>query len=270
MNPFLRWAGSKRQLLGKLTRFWTNEASRYVEPFCGSACLFFHLEPKSAILGDLNRDLTITYNALRNDAALVCDHLQKLPLGKEAYYSIRSNPSVALRDEEVAARFLYLNRFCFNGIYRTNLKGEFNVPYGPPRSNATFNYDAILNAATLLKRATILNCDFQTTLSKAKANDFVYLDPPYAVAERRIFAQYHPQTFSLNDLCRLNDCLNELHRKRAFFVVSYADSKEARKLLNNWNPRRVWTKRHVAGFAGHRRGAYELLATNIPEECYAS
>lgn len=263
MKSIIRWAGSKRQLLPRLRQFWPKGTKRYVEPFCGSACLFFHLEPVEAILGDLNSELISTYGAIKRDSALVCECLRRLPKGRISYYRIRDVEIESLSEAEIAARFLYLNRYCFNGIYRTNRQGKFNVPYGPPRSDNDFDYEAIQNAAQLLKRASLVNADFEDTLKCVEQRDFVYLDPPFAVSQRRIFAEYHPAAFGLNDLDRLQHCLVELDRKGVTFVISYADSKEARKLLELWKCMRVRTRRHIAGFAGDRRSAYELLATNL-------
>jgi DNA adenine methylase len=105
--------------------------------------------------------------------------------------------------------------------------------------------------------------DFSKTLGKVKRGDFVYLDPPYAVSGRKIFVEYHPDSFGIGDLLRLSRMLDELHKKGVIFVISYADSREARELLSQWNPRRVRTRRQVAGFSSDRRTAYELLATNL-------
>lgn len=263
MNPIIRWAGSKRKLLGKLRGFWPIEAKRYVEPFCGSACLFFDLEPPSAILGDLNAELISSYRVIRNNPSLVWECLQRLPRGRQAYYRIRSLNAASLSESEVAARFLYLNHYCFNGIFRTNLKGEFNVPYGPPKVDKGFDYSAIARASVLLRRASLVNADFEATLDRVDCGDFVYLDPPFAVSQRRVFSEYHPSTFGLGDLSRLHRCLRLLDRKGARFVVSYADSREARNLLKDWQCMRVRTYRNIAGFAKHRKSAYELVSTNI-------
>lgn len=263
MDSIIRWAGSKRQLLSKLKAFWSNENSRYVEPFCGSACLFFNLQPGKAILGDLNAELIGTYEALRNDAYSVCDHLQSFPKSKEAYYTIRDLDPSDLSETHRAARFLYLNRYCFNGIYRTNRSGKFNVPRGKQARKVDFDYAHIISAANMLSQVKLVNGDFAVTLEQVNQSDFVYLDPPYAVANRKIFSEYQPNSFNVEDLKRLKCWLIELDQRGASFVISYADSVEARELLAPWQPRRVWVRRHVAGFAANRRGAYEIIATNI-------
>jgi DNA adenine methylase len=268
MNSIIRWAGSKRKLLSKLKAYWAGGSTRYVEPFCGSACLFFDLEPQSAILGDLNSELITTYETLRTGAGEVCNYIRNLPDSKAAYYRIRDFAPEDLNEIENAVRFLYLNRYCFNGIYRTNQAGKFNVPRGRRTSNAEIDCEQITRAAELLKRAQLINADFAVTLAHCEKGDFVYLDPPYAVSDRKIFAEYHQNTFSTRDLERLAVSLIELDEKGAIFVVSYADAREARELLAPWNPVRVRTRRHIAGFAGHRRHAYEIIASNLEAFAY--
>lgn len=262
MKTPIRWAGSKKSLLPELRKYWNDDTSRYVEPFCGSACLFFDLEPNKAVLGDINGELITTYKAIKRNPGRVTRILQRIPKTKRSYYTNRSTSPKFLSAEHVAARFIYLNRFCFNGIYRTNLRGEFNIPYAKPKERVRFNLATIKSMSRLLKRAALLNADFAKVLEKVKRGDFVYLDPPYAVESRRIFSEYHPDTFSKKDLGRLKRALTALDRKGAHFVVSYADSSEGRSLLRRWKPRRVQTRRNIAGFAGHRRLAYELIASN--------
>lgn len=127
-QPFLRWAGSKRKQLPILSRFWNAGFSRYVEPFMGSACLFFELQPKNAMLADINSDLIRTFLAVRDHPQAVANRLAKIPLGKRSYYFIRKQKLSDLDGVDAAARFIFLNRFCFNGLYRTNEAGRFNVP----------------------------------------------------------------------------------------------------------------------------------------------
>jgi DNA adenine methylase len=263
VTPFLRWAGSKRPIVSRLQRYFPGYPARYVEPFAGSACLFFAIEPKDAVLGDLNSDLISALRVLRQQPREVQSSLSRLPLGKKVYYRIRRLDPKALDDVDAAARFIYLNRYCFNGLYRTNAHGAFNVPYGPPRSRAVRNPRPLQAAATLLQRATLLNEDFEDTLNFARRGDFAYLDPPYAVRSRRMFVDYHPRSFSQKDLARFENALTRLDARGVTFVATYADSIEARDMFARWKPVRIWTRRHIAGFEGARRGSYELLATNI-------
>lgn len=262
MLPFLRWAGSKRLLLPKLRPYVPTKFRRYIEPFAGSACLFFDLEPDDAILGDLNPELVCALRAVQKQPAVVIECLRRLPLGEDGYYEVRRRDPASLATSEIAARFIYLNHYCFNGIFRTSRRGHFNVPYGPPKSGAFIDEGNLLRASHLLKRAVILEGDFAETVAQADHGDFVYLDPPFAVSGRRVFAEYGPGSFSKEDLPRLAGLLKELDEKGAVFVVSYAESREARDWLTDWTHRRVRTRRNIAGFANSRRSSYELMVTN--------
>ena len=224
--------------------------------------MFFELEPAEAVLGDLNWELTRAMQALQSDVEKVLAILRTLPTGEKAYYAVRQRDPATLDQYALAARFLYLNRYCFNGLYRTNLQGQFNVPYGPPKSGLGVDEGSVRSAARLLQRATIVHGDFESTVSHARKGDFVYLDPPYVVSSRRMFREYLPGSFCAGDLTRLQDLLSNLERRGATFVITYADSPEARKLLRHWRPRRIRTRRNIAGFASERRVSYELLATN--------
>jgi DNA adenine methylase len=263
-KPFLRWAGSKKKLLPKLTSYWNDNFSRYVEPFMGSASLFFSIAPSKAVLSDINSELVHTYCVVRDHPKRIHTVLTSLPKGKEAYYRIRSQNPKDLPAIERAAKFVYLNRFCFNGIYRTNTKGEFNVPYSPKGTGDLPTLEELREISNVLQSVNIRCADFETILlKKVRKNDFVYLDPPFAVANRRVFRQYGPQTFGLSDLKRLNDALVHIDRVGAKFLVSYAVCKEALKCFSEWNIKRAFTQRNVSGFAEHRRRAVELLVSNI-------
>jgi DNA adenine methylase len=264
VRSFLRWAGSKRQLLPILSRYWSDGFSRYIEPFAGSSCLFFHIEPSDAILGDLNGELISAMRAIKLDVGRVIECLQRLPRGRTNYYRTRRIDPRNLGLYESAARFLYLNSLCFNGLYRTNNSGQFNVPYCPPGHN-TVPEDALIQASALLKKATLMRGDFEQTISTSGSGDFVYLDPPYALSGRRVFSEYGPTPFQSSDLDRLRKSLVILEKRGAKFVVSYADCKEARLAFRDWRVRRVRTRRNIAGFTGDRKGSYELMATNLED-----
>jgi DNA adenine methylase len=264
VRSFLRWAGSKKQLLPVLSGYWSDGFSRYIEPFAGSSCLFFHLEPKEAILGDANPELISAMRAIRLDVGRVIECLRRLPRNQPAFYRIRRIDPSGLGLYEAAARFLYLNSLCFNGLYRTNNSGHFNVPYRPP-GHKTIPEELLLRASILLKKATLVSGDFEETIAAAGRGDFVYLDPPYALSGRRVFSEYGPTTFQSDDLFRFRKALLRLEQQGAIFVASYADCKEARQIFREWRTRRVRTRRNIAGFTGARKGSYELLATNLEE-----
>ena len=174
--------------------FWSADHERYVEPFAGSACLFFELAPNEAVLGDSNKDLIEVYRVVRDEPERLYRRLSRIRRDLATYRRWRRLKPRSLDPETRALRFLYLNRNCFNGIYRTNLEGEFNVPMGT-RSGEYFSEDDLLGCSKLLQRTILVAGDFVKTLKHVKAGDFVYLDPPYAVTSRRIFKEYGKKTF---------------------------------------------------------------------------
>ena len=263
-TPFLRWAGSKRRLLPVLQSFWTAKHKRYVEPFAGSACLFFAIKPPKAILGDLNSELIATYIEVKYRISAVLDELKKLkPESRQEYKRLRSVDIKTLTRPARAARFIYLNRYCFNGIYRTNLLGQFNVPYSGDRCGNVPKDEAFRKCSLRLRRARFVNGDFEGVLKDATAGDLVYMDPPFAVRARRIFREYDPSTFTHKDIARLRRWMETLNSSKIDFVVSYAESDEADLLRKGFAHQVVSVRRHIAGFAAHRALSNEVLITNI-------
>lgn len=262
MKPFLRWAGSKLQLLPELQRFWKPEYKRYVEPFCGSACLFFSLRPNAALLSDANAELICTLRQVQTDSDIVVECLQRMRSDEKSYYRIRSISPERLSPNERAARFIYLNRHCFNGLYRTNSAGHFNVPYGSKKSRSAFDAAMLREAGRILANATIETSDFEDILEQSQRGDFVYLDPPYATHSSRIFCEYGAVGFTVVDLDRLHTSLVRASRRGAAFVLSYADVPEMISFRAEWASFNVTARRNISGFAGSRRQANELLITN--------
>lgn len=261
-QPFLRWAGSKRQVVPLLAQFWRPTFDRYVEPFMGSACLFFAVSPQRAVLGDLNSELVKVFRAVRTRPTELARELHQLPKGRRAFYQLRGRDPMTMQPVASAARFIFLNRFCFNGLFRTNLKGQFNVPYAPSKTGDLPNTEELQAASHALRCASIRTGDFEDVLADVKANDFIYLDPPFAVSNRRVFRQYGPQTFGISDLRRLAAALTDLDHKGATFVLSYAYCREALEAFGAWPKRRILVHRNIAGFARCRRTATELLFSN--------
>jgi len=262
--PFLRWAGSKRRLLPTLRKYWKSSHQRYLEPFAGSACLFFDLNPPKAILGDLNSDLIEMYIEVKYRLDAVMKELRKFtPTDQEAYLSLRAADPEKLTSAQSAARFIYLNRFCFNGIYRTNSKGQFNVPYGGARSGQVPDLAIFQNCARRLRKASFVKGDFEKVLSKAKRGDLVYMDPPFAVKARRVFKEYNPAAFGDSDIKRLRSRMLNLNRGKINFVVSYAESDEADLLRKGFDYETVQVRRNIAGFAASRALTNEIIISNF-------
>lgn len=265
-RAIIRWAGSKRSLLPKLAPYWSTSFDRYIEPFAGSAKLFFMLQPPRALLGDANRELINAYRVLRESPDALHAKVSRLPVSSRAYYRIRRQIPKDLGRFDRAARFIYLNRLCFNGIYRTNTRGQFNVPYGASTKRSPLPpIEEFRKCALQLEKAALHGVDYSVLLRQAGAGDFVYLDPPYAVRNRRIFCEYGSKEFTLDDLNDLSLHLIELDSRKAKFLLSYADCIDARRAFRAWSIRRVLVRRHVAGFASLRRHSFELLVTNISD-----
>jgi len=260
LETFLRWAGSKRKILPLLATYWKPGFTRYIEPFAGSCALFFYLCPRKAILNDLNDELMRTYRTVRAFPAGVYRELTAVRRGKHGYYKARSCAPESLSRVDRAVRFVYLNRFCFNGLYRTNRAGRFNVPYSgtgiiPP-------LETFAACARLLSRARLTSSDFADVLEETREGDFVYLDPPYVVESRRVFVEYGPAVFTSKDLNRLMEVLHAMDRNHVRFLLTYADCADIRRFNVSWNVRRIQVHRHISGFAAARRSAYELLISN--------
>lgn len=259
VTPLLRWAGSKRLLLPTLAGYWV-EGSRYVEPFAGSAALFFHLQPTSAVLGDSNSELISTYVALRDHCEEVIADLATMPPNnRDFFYALRHEEPPEHLAAKRASRFIYLNRYCFNGLYRTNRMGRFNVPFGGKRSGPLPEACILRSISALLERAEFVFGDFEQTLARVRQGDFVYLDPPYWVDTRRVFRQYSATVFNDTDLSRLFTSLERLEDRKIPYLLSYADSAPARAFGQSRSIRTIVTRRNIAGFAGARRNARELL-----------
>ncbi len=258
----LRWAGSKRQLIPTLTDYWqASGATRYVEPFAGSACAFFSIDPESAILGDMNAELIETYEALKQDWEKVYKALISLPQTKEFYYSLRALESSRRSRTFKAARFIYLNRFCFNGLYRTNTSGKFNVPYG--NGGVIPARDIFESVGKQLQKTILLNDDFEATLTHVREGDFVYMDPPFSVENTRVFIDYGPSKFSIIDIERLRVQMASLDKKGIKFLVSYLNSNEATLLAEGYFSSKVSVRRSIAGFASDRKESKEVLISNF-------
>jgi DNA adenine methylase len=261
--PILRWAGSKRRLVPVLRTYWNKNHKRYLEPFAGSACLFFSLNPTRAILGDVNPELIATYLEVKYRVDGVIRELAKLSPSKEQYNTLRALCPSCLDASARAARFVYLNRFCFNGLYRTNLEGRFNVPYSGDRCGALPSPDHFKHCSRTLRHAQLINADFECVLSKAERGDLVYMDPPFAVRARRVFREYDPSAFALRDITRLRAWMDKLAAARITFVVSYAESEEADILRKGFDHQTVSVRRNIAGFAAKRFLSNEILISNV-------
>lgn len=260
-TPLLRWAGSKRACLPALRAQVPDSFCRYIEPFAGSACLYFDLAPHTAVLGDFNPHVINFYEQLRISPLEVHRAVAALPRGPEEYYRVRGWRNHELSAFERAVRFFYLNRNCFNGVYRTNRRGEFNVPHGR-RTGSVPSEEAVLAAAKQLAGAALRSADFSELLRLAKHGDFVYVDPPYATTSRPVYGEYGYGSFDQSDEQRLLVALRQLTDAGVHVLLSYGDSRLTDQLGPDWRATRMVAARRVAGGLQHRRSSTEVLARN--------
>jgi DNA adenine methylase len=262
-QPILRWAGSKKSVLTKLENHLPDDFSRYIELFAGSACLFFKILPESAIISDNNRELTNFYKVFSMNFSEVYELFVSIPRKPDEYYKIREKFKSESNCIRRAAFFLYLNRNCFNGIYRTNLNGHFNVPFSSNRIAGYPTEEALKSAALSLKAAKVVCGDFEHVCrTSIKEGDFVYMDPPYYVPNKRVFKEYSDKPFCEEDFYRLSELLSFIDERHAKFMLSYPDCLLSREIAKKWNSSRISVKRIIGGTQKSRSGKYELIIKN--------
>ena len=263
VEPFLKWAGGKRLLLPELLEHIEKPqgGGTYFEPFLGGGAVFFALEPRKARLSDASPELINAFTAVRDSVEDTIAHLRPMRHSKEAYYRIRhSKPRLPTTQ---AARFIYLNKTCFNGLYRVNLKGEFNVPFGRhPETLIICNTQQLYAASKALHGAPIEVKDFSVAMRRAREGDVVYCDPPYTVAHSNNgFIEYNAQVFSWADKERLATAASECVARGARVYVSNADHPSIRNLYEplgfRIEPIKRWTT--MAGSSAKRFKSTELL-----------
>ncbi|MFD0797620.1 DNA adenine methylase [Maribacter chungangensis] len=263
-EPFLRWAGGKRWLLKDLAKFLpTNGYNNYHELFLGGGAIYFHLQPtKTSFLNDFNPNLIHTYECIKDDVEKVLVELKKLKNTKDDYYKIRSKKF--RNDYKKAAKFIYLNQTSFNGIYRVNLKGEYNVPYGF-RTKDFVEEENLKLISKVLKPCVFSSFDFASCLDNIKKNDLVFLDPPYTVAHNNNgFIKYNQKLFSLEDQYRLASTIEEIKQIGAYYILTNAWHLKIREIFNNGDKISKISRASLIGGKNAKRGRYdELIITNV-------
>jgi DNA adenine methylase len=258
---FLRWAGSKRKSLDRLGRAYRN-SSHYIEPFAGSAALFFSVRPPSATLADLNGALINSLRSVRDNPEEVNAGLTRLNRSEESYYKYREVFNRGDSGElESAILFIYLNRNCFNGLWRTNKSGLFNVPYGGTEMGGNPPLSLLLECSQTLQTADLIHQDFRSTIQAASAGSFIYADPPYFSAAERTFIEYGAKSFGQEDLNELLELLISAHGRGVQVALTYDAATPLAKKLVGWHVETIEVIRNVGGFAGSRKKQGELLYT---------
>ena len=267
-TSFIRWAGGKAWFVPAVQKMIENiEFNNYIEPFMGGASIFFSMEiPNRAFLSDINGELVNTFIQIRDNLEQVTEMLRGFATDKDSYYQIRAQEPV---DPIVqAARFLYLNFYAYNGIYRVNSRGRFNVPYG--RRAGTFNYERLTNIREKLQVADIRVSDFDDCRENIHNHDLVFLDPPYAVTnkatENDIFIAYNATLFSLEDQQRLAELIDYIQEVGAYYIMTNAHHDEIKKIFEGRGRKLEYDRTCNIGGKGAERGKVkEYIFTNIPE-----
>jgi DNA adenine methylase len=261
-TPILRWAGSKKRLLSQLLLAAQSvDMARYIEPFMGSGALFLKLNPQSAVLSDINPHLIAAYEGVRDFPEQVWSLVMSWPVEDAFYYQLRAVRNELLTDIEQAARFVYLNRYCFNGVYRTNLKGQFNVARGQGNLGIP-SWPIFRDFAHRLNLTTLTQCDFEVSLALAGAGDLVYIDPPYLAEGKRDRGEYGAGVFGPADLGRLLRAMKAADERGAKILMSYTPCKRVLDALSDWHVHQLSVMRNVSSKTTGRAVAAEIIVSN--------
>lgn len=255
-KPILKWAGGKTQLLGDLMPRIPEEYGTYIEPFFGGGALFFAVRPESAIISDRNPEIINVYEQVANNVDEVIGLLKGFKNEEAFYYEMRERNPEELSAAEAAARTIYLNHTCYNGLYRVNKSGKFNTPFGCYKRPTICDESALRAASDALKKATIVCGDYKTVLRKyAKAGDFVFLDPPYLpVTPSGDFKRYTKEQFHEEDHRQLAGLVRELESRGCRVVLTNSNHPVVMELYDDYPMTVVQTRRHVSCQGSNRKG----------------
>lgn len=257
-RPFVKWVGGKRSIIDILLKRVPAEYDRYVEPFLGGGALFFALQPDNAFLSDINFRLALTYKAIRDDVETLIKLLKQHQANhnKEYYLESRELLSTETDPTKIAALFIYLNKTCYNGLYRVNKQGKFNVPMGNYKDPAILDEQNLRNVSAVLQPADIRQCTFSQI--KPQAKDFFYIDPPYHTT----YDKYSGDGFGDDEHRLLANYCHSIEAKGGYFMVSNSDTPFVRELYKGYNIEVVSASRSVSCKSHQRGKENELLIRN--------
>jgi DNA adenine methylase len=269
IRPPLKWVGGKTQLLDELFERIPKSFGTYIEPFFGGGALFFALQPKKAVIADSNPELINFYNQLVLSVDQVIAELKTLENTEKCFYQVRALDWSTLSPSLAAARTLYLNRTCFNGLYRVNKKGQFNVPYGKYKKPHFFERENLLRAAELLAKARIVLGDYKTVLQQhVNESDLIFLDPPYLpISENSDFKRYTKEQFYLNDHEELAQEVRKLEEKHCHVILTNSNHPVVREQYAGYKVDVIQTKRHIS-CRGTTRTGEDIIVTVSPSEVF--
>ncbi len=272
-KPFVKWVGGKRQLLKQFRLLnlyppanFDPKLNKYFEPFVGGGAVFFDLLPEKAELSDLNSELVTTYNVIKNNVDTLIESLRKHKYEKEYYLKVRAKNPNELSDVEVASRFIYLNRTGFNGMYRVNSKGGFNVPFGRYNNPIICDEKNLRRVSKALQKVSINHQDYKEVLKNAKKGDFIYFDPPYyPISKTASFTSYTAESFLEDEQTELRNTFAELHKRGCFVMLSNSDTPFINKIYSEISSAKITKVEAVRAInsKGSKRGKItEVLVTN--------
>lgn len=268
--PVLKWVGGKRQLIETLLPLFPKKITTYCEPFVGGGALLFNLQPKKAYINDINNELIRVYSVIKNDVEALIDSLQTFKNESDFFYEVRDwdrnkEKYDLLNDIEKAARILYLNKTCFNGLFRVNSSGEFNSPFGNYRNPNIVNAP-ILRAVSLYLNSTeiyLTSTDYEEVINALPKGTFVYLDPPYdPVSDTASFTGYTKGGFAKEEQIRLKNCCDNLHSRGLKFMLSNSSTDFIREQYANYNIVTVKAKRAINSDSTKRGEIDEVVVRN--------
>ena len=269
---FVKWAGGKKQLLEQFEPLFPKQFNRYFEPFLGGGAVFFYVlqkfKPKEVIISDINEELINAYEVVKTDVERLIVELKQhkeyhLAEGKKYYLTIRATNPSDLPNLERAARFIYLNKTCFNGLYRVNSKGKFNVPMGAYKNPDIVQEDKLRLASKLLKNVTIKTMSFEKVLGFAKKGDFIYFDPPYyPLKNKKSFTTYTKDSFMENEQELLADVFKKLDKRGCFLMLSNSDTEFVKDLYKEYTIHFVRAARMINCDGKNRGKINEIVVTN--------
>jgi DNA adenine methylase len=267
-RPFLRWAGGKSWLTKNISKFIPFKINNYHEPFLGSAAIFIHLKNNNLISGhsylsDTNHDLIIAYKVIQSNVTELISKLKKFENTSENYYKIRDSKPIS--DISKAARFIFLNRTSYNGIYRVNREGQYNVPYGSKTYIQLFDYENLIALSKVFENVEFETYDFSESLKFVQSNDLVFIDPPYTIAHgNNGFIKYNQKLFAWEDQVRLLEFVNEIVNRGANYILTNAFHSSIHELFSLNAKEFVMERLNVIGGKGAERNyTKEYLFTNI-------
>ncbi len=270
VKPIVKWVGGKRQLIDEIEKYIPDKYSTYYEPFVGGGALLFHLQPKKAVINDVNEELINLYTVVRDNVDELIEDLKKHENTKDHYYSIREldrdkGQYSKLTDVERASRIHFLNKTCFNGMFRVNSSGEFNVPFGRYKNPDIVNKATLKAVSKYFNKSNIklLNCDFEKSLKGIRKGSFVYFDPPYdPVSDSSSFTGYAKGGFDREEQKRLKKLCDKLNKRGIKFLLSNSSTEFILELYRDYNIETVQARRSINSNADQRGEVDEVLVRN--------